>query len=344
LNRKILGLIATLGLVAATSATAQSVKWHPGHYLMLNGYDSLSTHYKHIDEIGKVGAIRGVMVRIWWYELEPYMGVYNFSKIDALIKRLQAQPSRKQLVVRVMDRRFNTSSKGGIVPDYLRTSTYNWGLVQTHSGYAARLWEKPVMDRYINLLRAIGYRYNGNKYFEGVSTEETTLAIKYPPSGYSDWALATQWQRMVKYVKPSMANSNLFLFANWIGKSYLMENLVNGLYGAQGAGGGSNIIPGKLTLAQMVYTGKYGTDYRGILPLGSGVETDVLGGTHGWYTPKQIGDFAYNALKLNHVFWVRNTWSGGSAQRWNTGILPYLKSNPPIHKNCPARYASCNWY
>jgi hypothetical protein len=337
-----LGLIASLGFLAAASASAQTVKWHPGHYLMLNGYDSKASHLKNIDEIGQVPAIKGVMLRVWWYELEPAKGVYNFSRIDEYIARLKAQPSRKQLVVRVMDRRFNSTNPAAIVPDYLRTSEYNGGLVQTRSGYAARLWEQRVMDRYIALLQVMGKRYNGNKYMEGIATEETTLSIVYPPVGYSHEALADVWERLVKYVKPSMMNTNLFVFANWIGKTSLMQHLVGYVHYRYGAAGGPNIVPDSLTLAQQVYAGAHGgPDYRGVLAMSAGVETDVLGGHKGWYKPKQIGDYGYNTLKLNYVFWVRNTWSGGTAQRWDTGILPYLKTNPPVVTACPKLYSAC---
>jgi hypothetical protein len=167
------------------------------------------------------------------------------------------------------------------------------------------------------------------------------MALLTIPPGYSSEAMGAQWQRLVRYVKPTMKNSNLFVLANWIGKPTVMEKLVAEIYRRQGAASGPNIIPDALTLAQAVYTGEYGVDYRGILALSAGVETDVLGGNRGSYTPQQIGDFGYNTLRLNHVFWVRNTWQGDSTQQWSTGILPYLKTDPPVVTACPTRYAAC---
>jgi hypothetical protein len=78
-----------------------------------------------------------------------------------------------------------------------------------------------------------------------------------------------------------------------------------------------------------------------MLALGSSVEAGELGGNLGDFTPKQISDFAYNTLHLSHIFWVRNTWSGDSSQRWYTGILPFLRTNPPIRTACPVSYGIC---
>jgi hypothetical protein len=341
-KQRILGAVALLAFLAASSATAQGVKWHPGHYAMLLAGETQATRQKRIDEIGRESGIKGVLIRINWANIETSKGVYNYAEIDAYLKRLKAQPSKKYMVLRVMDRRFG-SGNTGIVPKYLMTeSTFKGGLVKTSQGYAARLWEKPVMDRYITLLKAIGARYDGDPNFEGISTEETTLSLRSPfPSGYSDGALATQWTRLATNVRPAMPRTNLFITANWLGGTPLMEGLIQSLVAPRAAAGSSNIMPNKLNLGQKVWTGVYGADYRGRLAIANGVETSELGGYNGNYTPKQINDFAYNTLRVNHIFWIYNTWSGSSAQRWSTGILPFLRTKPPIRTTCPSTYGWC---
>jgi hypothetical protein len=107
------------------------------------------------------------------------------------------------------------------------------------------------------------------------------------------------------------------------------------------AAGGSNTIPGDMTLGQRVMTGVTGSDFRGILAIGSAVETGELGGSHGDFTPKQISDYAYGTLKSNYVFWTYNTWMGDATQRWSTGILPFLRTNPPYRTKCPTSYGLC---
>ncbi len=334
------GLAAILALFLATSASAQGIKWHPGHYVMLPGGGSVSTNLKCIDEIGRVSAIKGVEVRIWWYDLEPSKGVYDFSMIDKYLARLKAQPTAKRLVVRIMDRKFNTGSKSGIIPNYLRTKYYDWGLVETHSGYAAKLWEKPVMDRLITLYKVMGKRYDRDSHFEGIASEESTLSLPTPyPWNYSDAALEKQYERLISYAQPAMPHTNVFLDVNWLGKTSVMQRLVASMMPLPAAAGGSNVMPNKLTLAQKVVTGYYGADYRGHLAVASSVEFRELMD----YTPKQIGDFAYNTLKLNYIFWERNTWAGGCSSRWDTGILPYLKTNPHYRSGCPSSYGTCDW-
>jgi hypothetical protein len=343
MNKRILGSIAALGLLVASAASAQGVKWHPGHYVMLPGGGSMSAHLSQIEEIGDEPAIKGVMVRLWWHELETGWGRYDFSRINTYLWKLKQQPTRKQLVIRIMDREFQTNSAGGIVPDYLRTNwRFNGGVVRTNTGYAARLWEAPVMSRLIALYQAIGRRFDDDAYFEGLFTEESTLSLRSPfPSGYSHAALTQQYMRFVDQVKPAMPRSNLFMNANWIGSSSLMSDLIQQLSESHVAAGSSNITPGSKTLGQRVVTGDFGANYRWDLPIANGVETAELGGRLGDYTPWQIGNWAYNELHSHYVFWTRNTWSGDSGQRWHTGILPYLRSDPPFRANCPNTYGWC---
>ena len=311
---------------------------------MFATHDSQDKHLANMDEIANDTAIKGVQIRIWWHTLEKSKGVYDFSSIDAYLKKLKSLKVPKQLVVRIEDRKFGTTSTNGIVPDYLRNeSIYKRGLTVTSTGYAARLWEQPVMDRLIALYKAIGARYDSDPYFEGIASEETTLSLVKDrwPAGYSHSALETQYSRLVSSVRTAMPQTNLFLYTNWMGADSLMAGLIQSLVEPRAAAGGSNVIPYKPTQGQRVWSGQLGAEYRGLLALSSSVETGELGGNLGNFTPKQINDYAYNTLKVNHLFWVRNTWSGSAAQRWSTGILPFLRTNPPIRTTCPTSIAIC---
>lgn len=327
-----------------TSAQAQGVKWHPGHYVMFAAGDSQAQHMRNIDEVAREPSLQGVQIRIWWHQLEKSKGVYDFSSIDAYLSKLKSLSTPKRLVIRIMDRKFNTTSPSGIVPSYLTTeSVYKGGVVKSSTGYVARLWEAPVMDRLIALYKAMGSRYDADPYFEGIATTESTLALPKTslPSGYSHAALGTQWERLANSVRPSMPRSNLFVFTNWLGNDSLMGTLIQELSQVPVAIGGPNVIPNDPTQAQRVWTGQFGADYRGLLAIGASVEHGELGGNLGNFTPKQINDYAYNTLRVNHIFWIRNTWSGSSAQRWATGILPFLRTNPPIRTTCPSAYGIC---
>lgn len=332
-------------LGAACGASAQGVKWHPGHYMILNGKDSVSMHLRHIDQIGAERTIKGVLVRIWWHELETSYGRYDFSSIETYLRRLRAQPTPKRLFIRIMDRRFdNSRSYWGIVPGYLRSDPrYGGGIVRTNKGWAARLWEPEVMERLIALYRAIGSRFDADEHFEGFFTEESTLSLPYPyPASYSHEALARQYQRFIDQVKPAMPRSNLFFNVNWIGSSRLMTDLVQAMVPSSTGAGGSDTLPDRMTLGQRVVMGDYGADYRWELPIASGVEASELGGHLGSYYPADLARYAYEHLHVHYMFWARNTWLGDERQRWYTGILPLLRTNPPVRTRCPNAYGICS--
>jgi hypothetical protein len=332
--------IGACALLTAAIAAAQGTKWHPGHYLMLDGLTPVDKHLEQIDEIQDDKAITGFMVRLWWHDLESKPGVYDFSLIDSYLKKLRKAKTPKYLVVRIMDRRFNTSDPSRVVPRYLRDDpAYHGGIVRSRTGYVARLWEEPVMDRLASLYRAIARRYDSDPLFEGAFTEETTLSLpaSHIPSGYSDEQLAAQYKHFIESVKPTMPNSNLFLNANWIGSPAVMSALVQEMRDAGVGAGGSNVLPHDPTLGQQVVDGAFGADFRQEVPIAYGVESGELGN----FTPAQIGAYAYDALRANYLFWTRNTWAGSAKHRWETGILPYLHSKPPLRTRCPNVYGSC---
>jgi hypothetical protein len=342
-------LLAALGACAfftTAVATAQGAKWHPGHYVRLDGTATadLDRHLSYIAELRDEPAIGGFLVRFSWHDLEPEIGDYDFSLIDAYLAALEKMSPKKRLVVLIMDRKFDATDASNIVPDYLRENpAYSGGIVRSRSGYVARLWEEPVMGRLVKLYQAIGRRYDSNALFEGALTGETTLAFDDSdlPSGYSHERLAEQYVRFIKAVKPAMPKSNLFLNANWLGSPTIMSELIQEMRDAGVGAGGPNVVPGKPTLGQSVLNGVYGADYRSELPIADGVEQGELGGELGDFTPEQIASYAYDVLKAHYLFWTRNTWAGTSQQRWETGILPLLHSNPPIRTRCPNVYGIC---
>ncbi len=334
-----LALLVSPFVLLAASATAQGIKWHPGHYVQFGAEDSEAQILRNIDAVGNESAIAGVQVKIRWVDLEKSKGVYDFSAIDAYLKRVKAQPTRKQLVVRIVDRNFKATSRVGIVPSYLLSGgAYGGGVAPSKTGYVARLWDPDVMTRLIALHRAIARRYDDDNHFEGQTSEETTLALASPlPWDYSHGALVVQYHRLVDAVRAEAPRSNFFLYTNWVGSSALMDDLMQGLMGARAAAGGPDVLPWNNTLAQQIWTGEYGADYRWALALASSVEISELTS----YTPKQIGDWAFNQLHLHYVFWTHNTWAGNASQRWDTGILPYLRTKPPVRTRCPDSYGWC---
>jgi hypothetical protein len=338
---------ALLALAAATTTYAQAVKWHPGHYVSLVGGED-SARLAQIAEIGKEPTIKGVMLYVWWYQLEKSKGVYDFSKIDVHLNKLKSLSTPKRLVVRVMDRKFGGTTKTGIIPNYMLTDPlYKGGVAyQPNVGNVARLWEPAVMDRLIALYRALGTRYNSDAHVEGFATEETSIGFGADkskwPSGYSTSALLREFTRFAKSARTTMPQTNIFMNTNFLGSDTDMGKLIQALYESDMGAGGPSTIPNRYIQAQKVWTGQTGANYRGLISIGTCIEHMVFGGKHGDFTPKQVGDWAYQNLGVTHLFWFKNTYAGDSTQRWSTGILPYLRTNPPTRSACPTSYGSCN--
>ncbi len=335
-------LIGALLLLADATVSAQGTKWHPGHYLMLDGGATIEQNMTSIGQLDNDVGVKGFMVRLWWYDLEPTFDHYDFSIVDTYLATLRQMTPPKRLVVRIMDRAFKTSNGAGIVPDYLREDpVYNGGLAVSRSGFVARLWEAPVMTRLVKLYQALAERYDSDPLFEGAFTEETTLSFDAEdyPEGYTNEVLEQQYVRFIKTVKPSMPTSNLFLNANWLpGSTDLINDLYAQLEAAHVGAGGSNVFPGRLTLGQSVLTGAYGADYRLELPIASAVENAELD----QFTPKEIGDYAYDVLQSHYVFWTRKMSGPTPEQQWFPGILHYLRQRPPTRTRCPNVYGICS--
>ena len=339
-----------LALAAAVTTHAQGVKWHPGHYMTLNISGSQDARSQ-IDEIANESSIKGVRLYVNWYELEKSKGVYDFSKIDLYLNKVKSLAKPKRLIVSVRERRFGSTSRTGIVPNYLLSDPiYKGGVAyqEPNDCVVARLWEPAVMDRLIALYRALGTRYNSNPYLEGFNTGETSIGFGTDkskwPSGFTINKVLEQYVRFARSARSTMPQTNIFVFTNFIGGDTNMGILMQALYESEVGAGGPSTIPNRLLSSQKVWTGVTGADYRGLIPFGTGVESFVFGGGHGDFTPKQVGDWAYKTLGTTHLIWIRDTYVTHSdpSQKWYTGVLPYLRTNPPTRTACPTAYGSCN--
>jgi hypothetical protein len=315
-----------------------AIKWHPGHYMLVYLGETQALRLRRFDAIAEEPVIRGAQVRYRWAQLEPHKGVYDFSAIERDLARLQA--NGKRLVIQVMDRNFGKSDSGeGIVPSYLLSDPeYGGGVVKNVGGVVARLWDPAVMDREIALLEALGRRFDAEPFVEGVTSEETAMGLaKNPPADFSDAAVAEQFNRWIAAVRAAWPRSNVFLYTNFLGKR--LDGLIAECARQRCGAGGPDVLPPPHngTSGDRILRGASGgVDYRGRIPIAYSVQTPELGGKEGQFTPEQLFDHAYRELRANYIFWVRNTGTGGAAQKWDTGILPYLRSiDGKIHTECP---------
>jgi hypothetical protein len=97
--------------------------------------------------------------------------------------------------------------------------------------------------------------------------------------------------------------------------------------------GGPDVFPPPHgpTMGERIYRGEVGgIDYRGRMLAGFSIQTPELGGREGTFTPQQLFDHCVGTNRCKYMFWVRNTTHGGPEQKWDTGILPFIRANPLI--------------
>ncbi len=345
--------VGTSCTTSADTHPSTGIKWHPGHYMMLRArHRKPTTELPWIDAMGKESTLQGSLVGFVWSDLETSKGVYDLSSIDLYLNRLKSQPQPKRLIVRIYERAFGVNTSTTSTPDYLRSDpAYNGGEALMANGRVARIWDAAVMDRLIALYKAIGDRYDSDPYFEGISTEETSIGFSAqypPPSGYSAGALLTQFERLGAASRAAFPHSQVFMTTNYLGSDAQMEELVkfsvaNRLtVGGPDTWGRAFVDANKRVLqSDAIVKGIRGssTDYRGVAAIKAEVEDTEIGGYIGTFTPADLYDVAYNTLHANYILWDRNTYTGGAAQKWDTGILPFIRSiDGKTYTDCPSSF------
>ncbi len=329
--------------LTTTEPSTNGIKWHPGHYMLVYRGDSHDmVMSQRIPEICAEPALRGLQFRAEWPDLETTKGQYSFHEIDDMYAALAA--CGKSLVVEVWAVEFKTTSTNGIVPAYILSDVkYNGGVAKTAGGYIARLWEAPVMDRLIELYRAMAERYDNKPYFEAIVFTET--ATSGVADGYTATAWIAQLKRAISAMNLAWKSTNVVVFNNFIqgATDSQLEDMYASLRSNRVGTGAPDVLPPPHTPdGEAIYRGETGgPDLRGHIPAMFAVQPPELGGKEGTYTPKQLYDHCVGTNACSHMFWIRNTNSGGSEQMWDSGIMPFLRANPRTRETCPKIYQGC---
>jgi hypothetical protein len=309
----------------ATIGTASPKKFNPGHYMLPYAGESQASLLKRADEVCTEPALKGMQLRIYWAALESAKGKYTFGNVEQIHQRLAT--CKKQLVLQVVAASFG-GKPDGIVPRDLENR-----LAETTKGYIARFWEPGVMDRFIALYSALAERFDREPHFEGVILAET--AAGNAGDGYTAAAFIAQITRGTKAIRAVWPKSNVIVFNNFIQGATTQQSVdfMKTLHATGVALGGPDVLPPPNggTVGEKIYRGEIGgTDYRGKMTAAFSVQMPELGGNKGTYTPRQLYDHCARTNKCRYMFWMRNTSTGGAAQQWDTGILPFIRANPSL--------------
>lgn len=334
----------------STGMIAGPVKWHPGHYATVMTYQTKVPGY--FDELYKeleaTPAIRGIQIRFLWSELEDDVGNFTFGAIDQYLSNLQARG--KRLVIQVQTRSFGTDWK--LIPEYLKKdAAYEGGQFAYRRdgvvhGHNVKFWNKAVRMRLARLFKALGERYDGKAFVEGIGMIETAVGDAVP--------LQTEAQMDAYYENLLIANQALreafpttvtFQEVNFPFKR--VGRIVEGLKN-RGVGLSS---PDAFIHEPKLLDGVFAQypKLSGLVPLGPQVmqtsyrQTTAAGGRE----PKvdELVAFTRDKLKANYVFWTRDVgWKDETA--YYPKVLAHLASFPAgpggLDARCPAAFLACN--
>ena len=319
-------------------------KWNPGHYI-------LPTSEKDLNKIGLILAdsenhIIGIQGYLLWRDLETEKDVYNFSKIEELLKFVKKYD--KQLIMQISDSTFKPEEKA--VPDYLyEDSIYNGGVelkIPKPRGEISRIWDPAVNERFNKLLQELGKRFDSENNFEGVVFEESAPGIDIKnTSGFSWGTYADGLISRNKAAADAFPNSVVIQYMNW-GPDEFLDYIIKNLYQVGAGMGGPDLVPdkGRYSTKKRIPAYDYYPLYAGKMPLGTAVQTPNLirddRNKKGHFTLDDFWDMGLNTLKLNYIFWsfAEQPWHKFS---FTDDILPYINEREgKINDDCPENMQS----
>lgn len=346
---------AVADTTALTLPVTTSVKWHPGHYYMLMGNKNNPKYMAQVySELKETPALRGVLIRYNWEELEPAKGVYNFTSIDQRLAELSAR--KKRLVILLQTKSFNPNNAN--VPDYLKTEIYEGGVFafKRHGtnivkGHNIKLWNPLVHDRLVELVRALGKRFNSHPYFEGIGLPET--AMGKPLVALSSNEIDKFYNNLLsinEQMRKHFPNTMTFQFTNY--PRAILKSFTGKLKEMGVALGGPDTFPHDpdLNFKENSYSQggiySYYPKLSGIVPLTPSVMQSNYQSTRSdgrGYKPtvSELLTFARDKLKANYIFWTRD--ENNYLEVLKLLNLPDQKSDPAggLNASCPRAYSSC---
>lgn len=338
---------------AEAAPAKKSVKWHPGHYVMIVSPGQHSP--RHMEQVygdlKQTPALRGVVIRYKWADLEKREGVYDFSSID---KHLAELTERKKSLIILMETK-SFDPKHDLVPDYLKSKEYDGGQFpfsssgsKTLKGYNLKLWDAQVRDRLAALIRAFGNRYNSKPYFEGFGFTETAMGQPMSPIGNNQAnAYYDNLISLNKVASTSFPNTMNFQYTNFPRTE--LPSFVNSLKTMGAALGCPDIF---LDEPGLHYQGAdpgiyaYYAKHAGDMPLAVQVEkANYMDTRHGGkgYRPEvsKLYAFGRDKLKANYIFWTRSPGYFEKVQEMLGQSGQNGKPAGGLNAGCPASYGSC---
>ena len=311
---------------AIPSPVPAARKFHPGHYVAMEH----ATNDTFLGVI-KPGVV-GLQVRYTWNSLEPSLGNYDFTKIQADLNVLSAQGMK--LVVFLEDKSF--AGDPPPTPLYLQGATYTQGNIA--GGYSAVRWDPYVLARYKALIKRLGKRFDGNPAFEGIAFQESAVgfdnltlsATGYTPEMYRDSLTDT-----LLTAASSFPTSQVFWFMNFLSeKQAYIADIANAVAPAGVAMGGPDVLPEDASLVRITYP--FYDEFKNKMTLFGSMQNDSYRELHSdttyptkYWTMDEMFLFARDQLHVKYIFWNHKTWPAANPAGENTwaDALPVIANN-----------------
>lgn len=362
-----LGLSAFAQAAPASGSplAAGAIKWHPGHYAAIErNQNTKSAYLKGLyADLDSTPALRGVLLRFAWSELEPTKGNYDFSAIEQQLNELAAH--HKQLIILVETKSFGYPNETPIAPDYiLNEPEFEGGAFKFPAGPGAqkgqasrtgrrgsnlKLWNLHVYERLSALLETLGKRFNAHPNFEAIALQETAMGMSEESTtpaqedGFFDNLLKLHAQ-----LRTNFPNTVTIQFTNYPIRKL---GLLTSRFKAMGTGlGGPDVFVSDRGLNRPDGVYSYYPKLSGVVPLAPMVARgNYVAARHGGPASDapdvdQLYSFARDRLKANYLFWARPSDRSNYFPRV-VQILnqPELRSDPAggLSKACPSVFSFC---
>lgn len=212
----------------AAGPSIQSVKYHNGFYLT-----PLSVAWAtQLAQVNTFTCFRGLQVRYTLRTMEGAKGNYSAGFADVDSKLADLAGTNKRLVMFLEYKSGDpkdVNNAPDVVPDYMKTSAYDFGQLMTVSenpntpsagGKMMKLWNNNIRDRLLVAAAAYGARYNSHPNFEGIGIHESayptlvgTSGVDYPADNVDQSAIGLyKWLQALKAAFP---NTMVYQFCNY---------------------------------------------------------------------------------------------------------------------------------
>jgi len=341
--------VASPNITITVLASGTGKKWHPGHYLKVQGKPT------QVDQAGwQTSIIRdldnyvdddvlilGAHIGFGWGALNPTGSLYDWDIVYAVLNRLAT--SDKYLLAQIQSKNFS-ANKGLEAPADLTDQ-----IIQTNTGWTATLWRDgtggfpDVMGRYITFWKAFIAEFDSHPNMEiFVPTESSPSLGSSAPGDFTTGQYGTQLRRMYDAVAPDAVKTNIAANINNLGTNQNDEvpSLLETAFQADMMHAtpdakptvGYNAFKGVATYSVAV-TRDYSAEPMGCLEVYSN-DVAVQGG--GEEPEDTINDEQEHGT--THLSWIP---SKTGSKSW-ASILVAINADPLLTSTCPVKYSACD--